>query len=93
MNKYKFSIRLMAILIITLTLNGCTENIRARNFGGTATETLPSGQKLVVVTWKESHLWILTRPMRTNETAEIYQFKESSSFGILNGTVNIIEQK
>ncbi len=85
----------LSILISTfaIMLAGCTAQQRAKDFGGTATETLPPNQKLVNVTWKETHLWILTRPMHTNEVAEFYTFKESSSWGILNGTVNISETK
>jgi hypothetical protein len=72
---------------------GCTDNIRARNFGGTANLDLPPNQKLVNVTWKEDDIWYLTRPMRDDELAETYSFQESSSFGMLEGTVKIHEIK
>lgn len=56
-------------------------------FGGTQTVNLPTKTKLVNVTWKEAGMWILTRPMRENETAETLTFSEKSSFGIMEGTV------
>lgn len=71
----------------------CTEQQRAKKYGGTATENLPANQKLVTVTWKETNLWYLTRPMSATDVAETYEFKESSNFGILNGKVIIKETK
>lgn len=46
-----------------------------------------------MVTWKEHSLWILTRDMRTDEKPEKYTFQEDSNFGVLEGTVKIIESK
>jgi hypothetical protein len=87
----------MKKLFITLTLltalAACNENTSARNSGGTATKRLPSGRKLVNVTWKDDSLWILTREMRPGETAETYKFSEDSAFGILQGTVVIVESR
>jgi hypothetical protein len=85
--------KLILLLSISVSLFSCTENSRVKNFGGEGTFNLPKGQKLVNVTWKETQLWYLTRPMHDNETAETYQFQEESSFGILQGTFNIIETK
>lgn len=72
-------------------ITGCTEQQKARSYGGTATVDLPVGQKLVNATWKGEDLWYLTKPMKTNDVAEIYEFKESSSFGFMNGKVVIRE--
>jgi hypothetical protein len=72
--------------------SGCTEQQRAKKFGGTAKIELKSGEKLVVLTWKDSDLWILTRPMRTSELAEVYEFSESSSYGIIQGKIIIVEK-
>lgn len=85
-----------AILLLATTVLlfvGCTENQRARRYGGTVTEKLPVGQKLVNVTWKEDEMWILTRDMRPDEKAESYTFQEKSSFGLVEGTVKITETK
>ena len=85
--------KLLFVCLVMVSLVGCTDNQRARNYGGTAKEVLPAGQKLVTMTWRQDNMWILTRPMREGEVAESYTFKESSSFGLIQGTVVIIESK
>lgn len=80
-------------IIAGLGLASCTENERAKSFGGTATINLPTGQKLVNVTWKDTQLWYLTRQMKPNDSAETYEFKEESNFGIIEGTVKLVETK
>ena len=62
-------------LCVVLTVS-CTQNQRARNFGGNATYTLLKGQKLVMVTWKEDDLWYLSRPMKEGEDVETYTLQE-----------------
>lgn len=57
------------------------------------TRELPAGQKLLMVTWKDSDLWLLWRPMRADDIAETYTLKEESTFGVFNGTVTIKERK
>lgn len=85
--------RFIAVMLLTLFFGiSCTEKERARSFGGVTTTKLPKGQKLITATWKESDLWLLTRPMRTGETAETYTLKEDSSFGVMEGTVTIVEE-
>lgn len=73
--------------IVLATMAACTANVRAKQWGGTMTLNLPAEQKLVVATWKDSHLWYLTRPMREGERAETYTFREDSNFGVMQGTV------
>jgi len=72
---------------------GCTEQQRAKSWGGTATIDLPPGQKLVTVTWKGDEIWFLTRDMYEGERPEAYDFEESSSFGILEGKVVFQEHR
>lgn len=85
--------KFLLCLVLALAMAGCTSNSRAKNLGGSTTRTLPAGQKLVMVTWKEDNMWILTRPMRQEEKPEIYTFKENSSWGIVQGTIIISETK
>ena len=87
--KLKISLVLIWLALIT----GCTENQRARQFGGTTTVNLPAKQKLVNATWKQDSMWYLVRPMRSNETAEVYEFQENSSFGLIEGKVIFKETK
>jgi hypothetical protein len=82
----------LAIGVIAM-LGSCTENNRVKNWGGEGTIKLPKGRKLVNVTWKETQVWYLTRPMSSSDVAETYQFQEESSWGVMEGTYNIIETK
>lgn len=79
--------------VVSLSLVGCTKNVRAQRWGGSSTETLPSNTKLVNITWKNENLWLITRPMRTNELPETYIFREVSNFGFMEGKITIIESK
>jgi hypothetical protein len=82
----------LAILMVVM-VTSCTENNRVKNWGGEGNINLPKGRKLVNVTWKETEIWYLTRPMNSNDVAETYQFQEESSWGVMEGTYNIIETK
>ena len=84
---------LILLTAIGIAVTGCTENIRARKFGGTSVNYVPDGQKVVTVTWKEAQLWVLTKPMTTNDVAETYTFTEKSSFGLLEGKAIFHEKK
>ena len=84
-----FFIVVCAVIVII----SCTDNTRARMYGGTVNVMLPRGQKLLEVTWKESELWYLTEPMDSNYRPKTKVFKEDSRFGVLEGTVNFIERK
>jgi len=81
------------LFLLPLLLLSCTENSRVKNFGGEGTINLPNGVKLVTVTWKETEVWYLTRPMHSDDIAETYQFHEESSWGVIEGTYNIVETK
>ncbi len=85
----------MAALALALcsAFAGCTQNERARHFGGTATIDLPAGRKLVNVTFKESNLWILTRHAKPGETPETFEFIEDSNFGVMNGKIILREKQ
>ena len=84
--------KVLALGLLVLVI-GCTSQQMAKGFGGSMTVDLPPGQKLVVATWKNSDLWYLTRPMRDGENAEVQSFRESSSFGIMEGVVKFVETK
>lgn len=88
-----FGLLCLLSLLGAAGLLACTEQERAKAWGGTANQDLPAGQKLVGMTWKESQLWILTRPMREGERPEEYQFYESSSWGLVEGRVVLKERK
>ena len=82
----------ISCIVLCLVTMSCTQNSRAKRFGGTQTITLPAGQTLVTATWKDDHLWYLTRDRKSDETPMVYNFKEKSSFGMLEGTIVFIEK-
>ena len=82
----------LAIGVIVM-FGSCTENARVKQWGGEGTINLPQGRKLVNVTWKENQVWYLTRSMNSTDVAETYQFQEESSWGVMEGTYNIVETK
>ncbi len=69
----------------------CTQNQMAKNYGGTQTINLPAGEKLITATWKDDHLWYLSRQMHAGEIPETTTLHEQSSFGIIQGTVIFVE--
>lgn len=88
--------KVLMIAIIAIFMIGtisCTENSRVKNWGGSGKIELPANQKLVNVTWKESNLWYLSRPMKDGEVAESYTFCEESSWGLVEGSYTFIETK
>jgi hypothetical protein len=85
--------KLFLAILMGVMVTSCTENERVKQWGGEGNIKLPKGRKLVNVTWKETQVWYLTRPMNSNDVAETYQFQEESSWGVMEGTYNIIETK
>lgn len=83
----------LLILLLFITSVSCTDNARARRFGGTETIELPKGEKLIMATWKENGLWYLTEPMDSDYDPKTKTFKEKSSLGVMEGTVTFIELK
>lgn len=80
--------------VAILALSSCTENERSKPSGETQTVNLPAKTKLVNVTWKgHASMWILTRPMRENETPETFTFSEKYKSGIMECTVKFVESK
>ena len=95
-DKKEFGCRVIkkTIVILMLTtmvcLTGCQS--AARRLGGDITLELDAGLKLEEITWKEDSLWYLTRPMRDDENPETHVFKQNSDFGIMEGSVTVIEK-
>jgi len=71
---------------------GCTENERAKNFGGTMTVALDCGQMLYDVSLDGYAFWYATRPFPEGYEPTTYTFKEESSFDLMQGKVIIREK-
>lgn len=88
--------RISFLFIITALMfcaSGCTDNSLTKHFGGNTSIKLEKGEKLMNVVFQENDIWYLTRKMKSTDIPECYKFQEKSRFGVLEGTVNICEQK
>lgn len=75
--------KLFVIAIATLSLASCTDNARARRFGGTEEVELKPNEVVLNVTWKENEMWICTK----DTVSGVVYFREKSSWGVMEGTV------
>ena len=73
------------VAITLLALVSCTDNQRARSFGGTETIKLEPNEKFMNLTWKQDDIWVI---VQDTITGTIYA-KEKSSFGVMQGKVII----
>jgi hypothetical protein len=83
--------KMMFLAVASMIVCSCSENTRVRNFGGSMDITLPKGQKLVSITWKEDQIWYLTRPMGPGEVPVVSTFQEKSPKGLVEGRIIIHE--
>jgi uncharacterized protein YcfL len=79
--------KLTMVAITLLALASCTDNQKARNYGGTETIKLEPQEKFINITWKQDNLWIIVQDTLTGS----YYAREKSSFGVWEGKV-IIEK-
>lgn len=87
----------IVITLMSLTLVSCSQNERTVRIGGTQTITLQKGEKLEYITWKTQgssvpSLWYLTTKRDLSEAPKTHIFKENSAYGLVEGTVIIVEQ-
>jgi len=87
----KLALILSVIALISFT--SCTKNQMAKSYGAKMTIELEPSTKLVNATWKDSDLWVLTRPMKADEKPETYKFSEKSTYGIWEGQITFVEVK
>ena len=77
--------KLIMVAITLLALVSCTDNQRARSFGGTETIKIEPQEKFINITWKQDNLWVI---VQDTITGSIYA-REKSSFGVMQGKVII----
>lgn len=79
-------LKLSAILVLSALINtSCTDNQRARNFGGTETIELLPDEEFVNITWKQDNIWIVVKNKKTG----VFYAREKSSFGVIQGKIII----
>jgi len=69
--------------LVLLSLLSCTENTRARHWGGKEVVTLQPNHRFINATWKEGDLWIVTEDTITHQ----FYFSEKSRYGLLEGSI------
>lgn len=84
---------ILSLAVITVALSSCTDNVRAKNWGGSMTIEVPPGNKVTNITWKKGDLWYSYRPFQEGESPVTQYFVEESSFGIMEGSVKFVESK
>ena len=76
---------LLCFGLAAFTLMSCTENQRARNFGGNETINLQPNEEFVNITWKQDDIWIVVKDKNTGK----FYAREKSSFGMMEGKIII----
>ena len=77
--------KLLFLLLTVVSVSSCTENERAKKFGGDQDITLKPSEEFVNATWKDDNLWLTTKDTLTNE----YIMREKSSYGVWEGEIRI----
>ena len=80
-------------MILILSLLACTENQRARTFGGTMEVQVPCDQQVFDVTWKGDQLWYATQPAPSGWTPQTKRFVEHAAFGLVEGEAVLVESR
>jgi hypothetical protein len=83
--------KIILSLIAAIAFASCTENERAKQFGGTMKVDLPPNTEFVSATWKNDEVWYIHRPRKQGETVDTITMQEDSKFGIVEGKVLFIE--
>lgn len=84
-NKLKLSVVIALFMIIIIGFVSCTDNQRARSFGGTEVIKLLPNEEFVNITWKQDNLWVIVRDTVSGK----YYAREKSSYGVMEGKVII----
>ena len=85
--------KILFIIAAIALFSSCTEQERARMYGGNTTISVPVGYKVTSATWKENDIFYFIEPMEADYTPKEKVFVESSSWGVLESKVTFIETR
>lgn len=85
--------KILILIIASLAFMSCTDNARAKVFGGITSIVIDEGRKVVTASWKESGLWILTEPMKPEDSPRTLEYVEKSNLGLMEGKIILIERR
>jgi len=77
--------KIFYLTIIVIGLMSCTDNQRARKFGGTETIKLEPNEEFINITWKQDDIWVIVKDKNTGK----FYACEKSSFGVMQGKIII----
>jgi len=86
-------IKKFLIILMLVTFSNCSENTRAKKWGGTMDINPEKGCKVSEITWKDDQVWYLCEEMEPNYVPQLKKFKEASTYGIIEGEVDIQESR
>lgn len=86
-------IKFLLIVIAVVSFTGCTEQIRARQFGGNIDIDVPAGYKVTSATWKECDLFYFIEPMEEGYEPKEKFFVENSALGIMVSQITFKETR
>ena len=89
----KFLVTVIVTIVIVFSFLSCTENQRARTFGGTATINVEPGKKVMMATWKDEDLFYMVEDMEPDYKPHDKTLIESSSFGVIESKVVFKESR
>ena len=69
--------------MVVMTIISCTDNTKAKNYGGKEIIKLNPKEKFINATWKENNLWIIVYDSTINQ----YKMREKSNYGLMEGTI------
>ena len=84
---------LLLALITMLAISACTENQRARSFGGTLKVQVEPGYKVTMATWKGEDLFYMMEEMEPTYVPKKKVLKEDATWGVIESKVVFIESR
>ena len=86
-------IKFLFIIISVVFFSSCTEQIRARQFGGNIDIDVPAGYKVTSATWKECNLFYFIEPMEEGYEPKEKMFIENSAYGVMESQITFKEKR
>jgi hypothetical protein len=77
--------KLFIVSLVLLSLSSCTDNQRARKWGGIEDIKLDPDEKFINISWQGDNLWVITQDTATG----VYYAREKSSLGMMEGKLVI----
>jgi len=84
---------LCLVMAMAISFSSCTENQRAKHWGGSMTINVKSGYKVTMATFKENDMWYMVEPMDEDYVPKDKMLIEDSNWGMIEGKVTFHETR